>query len=468
MQALGYLESASLPSAEADILQSIAITLGSLGNYAEGLEYGFKALNLAQSIGDSERVAHILSSIGVIYTHSKNIKEALNMFRQALHLNRELGRKRYEGQTLNNMSLAYRALGEYDQALETSLQALQLAEETEFSGLMVTAKGTAGEACLAMGEYIQASHYLQQYLTAARSAGSKRDETWALTLLGETDLRQGRVASVFAYLSQALDIARQVGLRSEEARCCELLAEMYEKQGNLQQALAQLKLFHQIKEAIFNEDTANRIANLQVIHEVENAKRDAKIQHLKAIELQRELDESKKAESTLEKLAALDPLTEVLNRREFFVLAEREVQSALQGQKPLSTILIDFDHFKEINDNHGHTVGDQVLTAAAQVIKNNLRTGEILGRIGGDEFSILAPGSSWLQAQKIARRLQEKIVSHSFETNQGTISLTASLGVAELDRERGESLGVLLDHADQAMYLAKRAGGNCITTYQKG
>lgn len=464
MQALGYLESASLPSAEADVLQSIAITLGSLGNYAEGLEYGFKALNLAQSIGDSEREAHILSSIGVIYTHSKNIKEGLNMFRQALHLNRELGRKRYEGQTLNNMSIAYRALGEYDQALETSLQALQLAEETEFSGLIVTAKGTAGEACLAMGEYIQASHYLQQYLTAARSAGSKRDETWALILLGETDLRQGQAASVLTYLSQALDIARQVGLRSEEARCHELLAEIYEKQGDLKQVVVELRLFHQIKETLYNEDTANRIANLQVIYQVEKAKRDTVIQYLKTIELERELEERKKTESALEKLATLDPLTEVLNRREFFVLAEREVQNALQRRKPLSTILIDLDHFKDINDNHGHAVGDQALTAVAQIIKNNLRKEEVLGRIGGDEFSILTPGSGWLQAQKIARRLQEKIAAYSFNA----ISLTVSLGIAELDRQRDESLGMLLDHADQAMYLAKRAGGNRITIYQKG
>ena len=178
----------------------------------------------------------------------------------------------------------------------------------------MTAKGTAGEACLAMGEYISASHNLQQSLTAALSAGSKRDETWALILLGETDLRQGQAASVLTYLSQALDIARQVGLRSEEARCHELLAEIYEKQGDLKQVVVELRLFHQIKQTLYNEDTANRIANLQVIYQVEKAKRDTVIQYLKTIELERELEERKKTNSVLEKLTSFDPLTEVLNR----------------------------------------------------------------------------------------------------------------------------------------------------------
>ena len=78
-QALNQLESTALPAVEVDILQNIAIIFGSLGNYAEGLEYGFKALTLVQSIGDREREAHILSSIGVIYLHSKNIDESLRM-----------------------------------------------------------------------------------------------------------------------------------------------------------------------------------------------------------------------------------------------------------------------------------------------------------------------------------------------------------------------------------------------------
>ena len=465
MQALTLLESTALPSVEADILRNIAIIFGSLGNYAEGLKYGFKALHLVQSTGDGECEAHILSSIGVIYLHSKNIDESLRMFRQALQLNRELGEKRYEAQTLNNMSLSLNALGDHEEALVTSLEALRLAEETEFSGLLVTATGTVGETYLAMGDYSQASHYLHQYLAAARTAGSKRDETWALILLGETDHRLRLDTSALPYLSQALDIAQQVGLRAEAARCHELLADIYEQQGDLKQALAQVKLLNQVKETIYNEDTARRIANLQVIHQVESAKRDAEIQYLKTIELQKEIEKRKESESALEELATLDALTGVLNRREFFILAEKEVQSTLQNQHRLSIIMLDVNHFKAVNDHHGHAIGDQVLTAIAQIIRDNLRREEVVGRIGGDEFAILLPGSDGRQGQRIAQRLHDKIASQSFKLDQGTFSLTVSLGVAELDRGHDDSLSALLDHADQAMYSAKRSGRNRIATY---
>ena len=267
------------------------------------------------------------------------------------------------------------------------------------------------------------------------------------------------------YLSQALDIAQQVGLRAEAARCHELLADIYEQQGDLKQALAQVKLLNQVKETIYNEDTARRIANLQVIHQVESAKRDAEIQYLKTIELQKEIEKRKESESALEELATLDALTGVLNRREFFILAEKEVQSTLQNQQPSSIIMLDVDHFKTVNDDYGHAIGDQVLTAIAQIIRDNLRREEVVGRIGGDEFAILLPGSDGRQGQRIAQRLHDKIASQSFKLDQGTFSLTVSLGVAELDRGHDDSLSALLDHADQAMYSAKRSGRNRIATY---
>ena len=466
MQALTYLESATLPSIETDILQNIAIILGSLGNYAEALEYGFKALGLAQSLGDHTREAHILSSIGVIYIHSKNIDASLDMFRQALQLERKLGDKRYEGQTLNNLSLSYHAQGDYKQALMACLDALRIAQENDFQGLIVTATGTVGETYLGMGEYTQANQYLEKYLVAARSTESKRDEASALILLGETAQRQQQTDSALSYLSQALVMAQQVGLRSEQARCHELLAEMYEQQGDLKQALAQLRLYYQVKETLFNEDAAKKIANLQVIHQVETTKRDAEIHYLKTIELQREIEERKKSEAALEVLAAIDPLTQVLNRRKFFDLAEGEIQNALRRHKPLSTILLDLDHFKAINDKYGHSIGDRLLTTVARLIRDNLRDGEIIGRIGGDEFAILLPGHDLIKSRRIAQRLQEKIATYPFEMDQETFLITTSLGVAELDRENESSFSVLLDHADKAMYSAKQSGRNCVGVYQ--
>ena len=169
-------------------------------------------------------------------------------------------------------------------------------------------------------------------------------------------------------------------------------------------------MFYQIKETIFKRKHSYENSQSPGDASKKTAKRDTEIQHLKTIELQREIEERKKTELALEELAAIDLLTKVLqNRRKFFSLAEIEVQNALcRLQQPLSAILLDFDQFKAINDNYGHAIGDQVLSTVAQLIRDNLRKGEIVGRIGGDELKILLPGSDLPNAQLIAQRLQEK------------------------------------------------------------
>jgi diguanylate cyclase (GGDEF)-like protein len=467
-QALSYLESIDLPVIKADILRNIAISLGYLGNYADGLEFGFKALNLVNVAHDQERQALILGSIGVIYVHSKNPDESVRTFHQALRLNRELGHKQDEALILNNMSLAYRELKDYDNALGSSLQALKLAEETNFSALIVTATGTIGEVYLAMGEYDQANQYLQKYLEGAKSTGSKRDVTWAFILLGEADSYCHQETSALSHLTQAIEMAQQSGLRSEEARCHELLANMYEQQGELKQALAHLRISSQIRESIYNDDTARKIANLQVIHQVETAKRDAEIHYLKTVELQKEIEERKKIESTLERLATIDPLTGILNRRKILSLAEKEFRKAVQVRDPLLLILLDVDHFKDINDTYGHAIGDQLLSALITTVCASLRTGDTIGRVGGDEFLIVLPETDLTQGRQIAERLQKTIAKHSFETHKGALKLTISLGVAELERDRENSIEMLIEQTDRALYHAKRSGRNRVAFSRNG
>jgi diguanylate cyclase (GGDEF)-like protein len=176
--------------------------------------------------------------------------------------------------------------------------------------------------------------------------------------------------------------------------------------------------------------------------------------------LKREIEERKTAQETLEKLAAIDPLTGLLNRREFFLLGDRQFQNALQSGLPLAALLLDLDHFKQINDTYGHVAGDQVLVHTTKTVRECLRQDEIIGRYGGDEFVILLPGSDGAQGQQIAERLRSKMVSQTIATSKGDLSLTFSLGLAELRETHSTSLEMLLDLADQALYAAKRAGRN--------
>lgn len=157
----------------------------------------------------------------------------------------------------------------------------------------------------------------------------------------------------------------------------------------------------------------------------------------------------------LEELANTDRLTGQWTRRKFEEVAQQEINRAERYGLALSLIFFDIDHFKLINDQHGHEVGDQVLCGVAQRIKAQLRQSDSLCRWGGEEFIILMPHSDLEHACMIAEKLRERLAA---EPMAGRIAVTASFGVAQW--HAGQSLGALVDSADQMLYRAKQQGRN--------
>jgi diguanylate cyclase (GGDEF)-like protein len=158
-------------------------------------------------------------------------------------------------------------------------------------------------------------------------------------------------------------------------------------------------------------------------------------------------------------MAVLDELTGIYNRRHFFELAEREFNQARRYELPLSAMIIDIDHFKKVNDNFGHIIGDQVLSNTANILKNNLRDQDTLGRYGGEEFSVIMPVTDQEEAHQIALRLRDKVSESIVKTDAGSVSVNISLGIAQLNNEMPTLLS-LIHQADKAMYIAKSTGGN--------
>ncbi len=156
-------------------------------------------------------------------------------------------------------------------------------------------------------------------------------------------------------------------------------------------------------------------------------------------------------------LAATDPLTGLSNRREFFSLGAFELEHARRLNKPLSVLAMDIDHFKQINDLHGHSAGDEFLQAAAHVFQANLRQDDILARIGGDEFMALLPATDLHEATVIAERIRLAVQHTSLPIAQPPLQATVSVGVALLTEDIVD-LDALLLRTDEALYVAKRAG----------
>lgn len=164
----------------------------------------------------------------------------------------------------------------------------------------------------------------------------------------------------------------------------------------------------------------------------------------------------------VQRLAITDALTGALNRRHFFELGEAEFRRSSRLGHPLCAIMLDIDHFKQVNDQFGHAVGDHVLHDLVDRFRKNLREGDVLGRYGGEEFAILLPKTDLESATQIAERLRLVVSETPFDTRRNSIAVTLSLGVAMCSRNTAD-LSALLDAADRGMYSSKHSGRNRVT-----
>jgi len=163
--------------------------------------------------------------------------------------------------------------------------------------------------------------------------------------------------------------------------------------------------------------------------------------------------------SDLYGLATTDELTGLANRRHFKEQLDREVARAKRYGHPLAVAVIDVDHFKDVNDEHGHATGDKMLVALAQAALTAIRETDIIGRTGGEEFGFGMPETTLYEARRVCDRLRRRMSSCRVWVDEVEISRTVSIGVTAL-RSHQDDLETLMDRADMAMYTAKEGGRN--------
>ena len=160
------------------------------------------------------------------------------------------------------------------------------------------------------------------------------------------------------------------------------------------------------------------------------------------------------------KLAVTDGLTGISNRTNMEQSLLNEFGRSMRYNSPLSIVLLDVDHFKDVNDSYGHQKGDEILVTFASILKKFCRANDIAARYGGEEFLMILPQSNAQGAFKIAERVREEIMKMSFVGNDSKFSVTTSCGVAELNRDYMKNTDQLINVADNAMYEAKNSGRN--------
>jgi diguanylate cyclase (GGDEF)-like protein len=306
-------------------------------------------------------------------------------------------------------------------------------------------------------------------------------------LLAQAYWKEGEVALAKQFALAAVE----GGVRNEFTKplvgAYQVLYLVDKKQGNLAEALAYHEKYMDADKGYLNGVSAKALAYQMVKQQVQTKKQqiDSLNKQNQILHLQQSLDKKaaeasrlyivllltvlafiafwtyriKRSQLRFMKLARRDGLTGIFNRQHFVTSAELQLQYCKKSARHACVVLIDLDHFKVVNDTHGHAVGDRVLKRAVEACERHLRSTDIFGRLGGEEFGIVLPECTLDQALNRAEQIRVAIATTAIGDDTNGVLISASFGVATIARS-GYELRQLLIHADDGLYLAKREGRN--------
>ncbi len=445
----------------------------------DALETGMKALGAARRAGDAVREAWALCRIGIAYASLDNTRQAQACVGQALEIAERHGATEVRFACLNN--LAYFWLSRVEEA-GVAGDSAALAEAVEQARDM--ARQATALAREASGSPYQVAVSLSNLINALL-AGGRLDE--ALPLLNEF----GHLAHDHGYRTLAVeaDARRAVflGLKGEPVQAARMLQALldaavepppklrrllvralydtHKASGQFREALAWLEALVSLDRQITRDNLVLQTEVILIREQVEQAQAradsaaaDARRERARALHLENEQQRLREHANALDRAAHEDVLTGLHNRRHAEFALPLLVEGARVANQVISVAMLDVDHFKKINDTHGHAVGDAVLQQLAQLLRHRLRSADLMARVGGEEFLAVLVGIAPQQAAEICERLRLAVVEHDWPAITPGLAVRVSVGLA--GGVPPQSADTLLERADQALYAAKRAGRN--------
>lgn len=461
--------------------------LGLQGKYASGLA----DLKRSQALYDQLRLPNhaltALNGIAILYNRMGDYVQARHMYEQALKAQRDAGMFREQSVTLHNLGRVYENLAQWDAAQASFQESHNICRQLNYP------RGEA-HALRGMAAVKNAQGDPQGALEILERAAVLQKQTPDARLNAQIQLARGIAlhqlkqlpASVDA-LKEALAVFRQVDSLNELRATHGALAAVLADMGNWREGYSYLLQAHETSERLFRNQVDQRFATLKVEFDTaakdkENAlllrenkanqlalaqgKRASKLQNvvialtvILALLLATLAMHQWRSRRRMHTLAMTDELTGVPNRRA--VLSR--LAPLLEHPNPPSCamLIIDIDHFKSINDQHGHAEGDEALILVAASLREQVSEPAFIGRLGGEEFVVVLPGADYDKAYRMAERFREGVMAIDTCRWLQDRRITVSIGLT-LSRESGDTSSTMLQRADAALYEAKRSGRNCV------
>jgi diguanylate cyclase (GGDEF)-like protein len=432
-----------------------------------------------------QRVSNVLNAIAIVYNRMGDHAQARDYYRQTLKAQATENATRDQAVTLHNLGRATENLGDLDAARGHYEAALATSRQIDFPrGEAYAMRGLASLANLA-GDGAAASRWLDQAEARAGKSPDQRLRAQILLQRGIAQRLEKRFADSVLALEQALRIFAEAESRTELAATYGALATTHAQSGDWRAAferesdfktesdrLLRLQLDQRFATLKIEFDTAAKDRDNTLLQRENQAAENALVQEQRAnrlkvivialaavllLALTLLAVRQRHTHRVMRSLALTDELTGLPNRRD--VLARLQSVLDRSTDKPCAVLLADLDHFKRINDEHGHLVGDEVLKSVSARLKETVREPVFVGRLGGEEFLVVLPGTDLESARQVAERIREQVAGidtrHWFEG----LPLTVSVGVAAAD-PAGDTVSNMLRRADNALYDAKRSGRN--------
>jgi diguanylate cyclase (GGDEF)-like protein len=278
-------------------------------------------------------------------------------------------------------------------------------------------------------------------------------------------LERGELAAAVEGLTQALEQATAMRELPTQMEIALELSRALEQTGQFEAALLRYKEHTAVERQLSSKVATIRARRLDQLVEVDHARLDAadarsesQLYRERSRELEAEIQALGKIAADLDRQANKDALTRLSNRHHIETELPHLIEAARASGRPLSLAILDIDHFKHVNDTWGHSAGDEVLVAMAAVLRRSSRVGDLVGRLGGEEFLIALPGLGEEAAVEVCQRVRRSVQEHDWSSIRAGLRVTISIGVSAL---AGADAGrELIERADERLYRAKRSGRN--------
>lgn len=479
-----------------------------IGRYEKSLKHIHEAHLYYKDVNDENNIAKTSNQLGFIYTRLKQYDEARSFYQLSIDLSEKIELKTLAS-ALREMAVIDLDSGDYESAMVMAKKSHKINQrESDKSKGAISARVIAN-IYRAQKDNAKAVDYYRESLQLATEANSKIYKIKAQTALAGILIGKDTKEAI-RLLRKSVELSTQINNNSETLYAYRNFRKAEKSRGNIAESLHYAEKELELTEVIHNEKNSNKLivekANLhshKMEIELESLREKARLGQLELAKKNNEIEIAEKTKTItqlelvknkyanitlalllamcvllvvfiyrrfvattkrnkeLDKLAARDPLTNCYNRRILFDRLERD----LENSEPLDQyciIMADIDHFKRVNDNHGHSAGDSVLREVANILQACVRQDDVVARFGGEEFCIILNRTSPEQAMRIAENMRYKVENSRFDE----VIVTCSFGVTSFQFNAKEP-AELIDQADVALYKSKSLGRNQVTLWEQ-